>query len=164
MEADLAAMDGRVRAGERRGESQVQANIAATKAQLQQTQDQAQVEATQREADAKIAALKEQGHRAHQEHKVQIDKRAAQVNADYEERKAKLDQARQLRKEARRATHEASHTRNDPTAPVTTGAAESCPRKSHIIPPAAAVLRSPSVHLPRPQALRPRRWEDSDVR
>jgi hypothetical protein len=60
---------------------------------------------------------------------VQIDKRAAQVNADYEERKAKLDQARQLRKEARRATHEASHTRNDPTAPVTMGAAESCPRK-----------------------------------
>lgn len=97
---------------------------------------------------------------------MQIDKRAAQVNADYEERKAKLDQARQLRKEARRTTHEAivSHEKR-PDRARHHGRGRVVSEKSRTSsrqPRRSCGVRR--VPLPRPQALRPRRWEDSDVR
>jgi uncharacterized membrane protein len=99
MEADIAAMEAEYQQASGEAKTRLQASIDAATAQLQQARDRAKarVEATQREAEAKIAALKDQADRARAEQKAKIGKRAEEVRADYEERRAKLDQAVQLR-------------------------------------------------------------------
>ena len=64
----------------------------------------AQAEARQQqlknETDAKVAALRKQMQQASDRRKAQIEKRTAEVKADYAARSAKLAQARELVKEA----------------------------------------------------------------
>ncbi len=55
---------------------------------------------SKKEADAKIKLLNEQATIAHGDMKARLEKRAAEVKADYDARSSKLSQAWKLTKEA----------------------------------------------------------------
>ncbi len=80
----------------------VQKRIDATQKKLEATRAavEARLEQTQRETDAKIETLQGQLQHAGDRRKAHIEKRMAEVKADQAARSAKLEQARQLIKEA----------------------------------------------------------------
>lgn len=80
----------------------IQAHLdeAKKKAQVMQDQAKARMDQAKREADAKITALQGQLKQASDRQKAKIEKRIAEVRADLEARHAKLEEARQLAKEA----------------------------------------------------------------
>ncbi len=80
----------------------VQKEIDAVRKQREQTRAEAEakLEQDKREADAKIQTLRAQMKDANDRQKMAIEKRIAQVNADYQVRSEKLENARQLTREA----------------------------------------------------------------
>jgi uncharacterized membrane protein len=80
----------------------VQAQITAVDKKLEviQAQAKARAEQAKRELDAKVEELQEQRKQANDRQKARIEKRIADAKADYAIRKAKLDQAGKLVKEA----------------------------------------------------------------
>lgn len=80
----------------------VQQRIDATRKKLEATRAaaEARLEQTQHETDAKIETLHGQLQHASDRRKAHIEKRMAEVKADQAARSAKLEQARQLIKEA----------------------------------------------------------------
>jgi uncharacterized membrane protein len=98
LEAEQAELDRA--SGE--AKAKIQARIDANKAKLREVEARAQasVDATQREADAKVKSLREQAAKADAGRKQQIEKRIAEVQADYETRTNKLKKAWELTKGA----------------------------------------------------------------
>jgi uncharacterized membrane protein len=80
----------------------IQKQIDDAKRKLKVTQDQAKARMDQakREADAKISALQEQLKQASGRQRAKIEKRIAEVKADFESRRVKLVEAGELAKEA----------------------------------------------------------------
>jgi hypothetical protein len=62
----------------------------------------ARIESVKREGEAKIESLQEQLKTARDEQKQRLEKRVAELRADYRERADKLDQAWELTKSALR--------------------------------------------------------------
>jgi uncharacterized membrane protein len=87
-------------AAENRAAVQQKIDALRKKQAAQRAEIEARMEQSKREADAKIAALREQQKQASDQRKAQIEKRIAEVQADHDARRAKLQQARQLIKEA----------------------------------------------------------------
>jgi uncharacterized membrane protein len=102
IDAGLASLDAEYDRATAEGKAKLSANIQASRSRLQQTQERAKasIEATQREAQAKLAALREQAAHANAQRVQGLEKRAKEVEAAYEERTAKLEQARALRQQA----------------------------------------------------------------
>lgn len=107
--ADVAAMEAEARQAGGEAEARLRSRIVATRAELQRIRVRAtaSVEAAQREAEAKLTALKEQAAGAHAERKQQLAARQAEVRAEYEERKTRLHQAGELGRQASELTREA---------------------------------------------------------
>ena len=82
--------------------TKLQARIDAARAKLQAMQDgiQARIEASQQETEAKIKSLQVQAAKARGDRKAKLEARSAEVKADYEVRRSKLEQAQKLIKEA----------------------------------------------------------------
>jgi uncharacterized membrane protein len=82
--------------------AEVQKHIDATKQKIQATQAHAKamLDQAKAETDAKLAALEAQMKGANDRQKVKIKKRIADAKARYEARRAKLEQAWELTKEA----------------------------------------------------------------
>jgi uncharacterized membrane protein len=100
--AEIAALRAEYSQARAEDKAKLQAKIDAAQGRLRATQERAsaRVEATRLEGEAKAAALHEQAATARAERKQQLDKRKADIQADYKARSAKLHQARQLAKEA----------------------------------------------------------------
>ena len=83
----------------------LQAKIDAAKRRLQEKQDQlaAQIDSVKTEGEEKVALLKGQMTTANDEAKAQLEKRLAQVHADYRARTEKLTKALQQRQAAHAA-------------------------------------------------------------
>jgi hypothetical protein len=101
-EAELDQLEDELEQASAERKAELQQKIAAVQQKLEATRAQAEARQQQlkREADAKIAALREQTQQASERRKAQIEQRTAEVKADYEARSAKLDQARKLVHEA----------------------------------------------------------------
>jgi uncharacterized membrane protein len=101
-EAELDELEDELAHATAENKAELQKKIAAAKQKLEATRAQAEARQQQlkSEADAKIAALREQAKQASDRRKAQIEKRTAEVKADYEARSAKLEQALKLVKEA----------------------------------------------------------------
>jgi uncharacterized membrane protein len=80
----------------------VQKEIEAVKKKLEamQAQAKAKMEQAKSEMDARIDTMRNQMKQASDRHKAKVEKRIAEVKADYAVRSAKLEQARKLAKEA----------------------------------------------------------------
>src|SRR5581483_11918090 len=102
LDAEIAALETEYERATGEAKAKLRTKIDAARARLQKTRDDARtrLEAAQVEAEAKIAALKAQAASAQTERKQQLDKRAAEVQAEYRERRVKLDRARELAREA----------------------------------------------------------------
>ncbi len=100
--AELAEFQAEYEQASGEAKAKLRARIDAAKAQIQKSQDlsNAYVEAKLGEADAKIAALKEQAAKAREERREQIEKRKTEIEAESKERNAKLSEARDLMREA----------------------------------------------------------------
>ncbi len=108
-EAELAALQAEYQQANAERKAKLQARIDAGNANLRKIQERTTEwhEARQREAEAKMASLKEQEARASAERKQQIAKRQAEIEASNAERKAKLGKARELISHAGELTKEA---------------------------------------------------------
>jgi len=84
------------------GKAALQKQIDAAKLKIKATETQAKamLDQAKAETDAKIAALEAQMKKANTRHKAKIEKRIADAKASYETRRAKLEQAWKLAKEA----------------------------------------------------------------
>src|SRR5581483_4035881 len=102
LDAEIAALETEYERATGEAKAKLRTKIDAARARLQKTRDDARtrLEAAQVEAEAKIAALKAQAASAQTERKQQLDKRAAEVQAEYRERRVELDRARELDREA----------------------------------------------------------------
>ena len=82
--------------------AKIQAKIDAIKAKLQTMQNsiQAKIDSSKQETDAKIKSLQEQAAKARGDRKTKLEARSAEVKANYEVRRSKLEQAQKLIKEA----------------------------------------------------------------
>jgi len=101
-QAELAALEAELKNASAERKARLQAKIEDTRHKLRDTQDEikARIESTKREGDAKIKSLQQQLITASAERKQQLEKRLAEVRADYRERSAKLQQAWELTKSA----------------------------------------------------------------
>jgi hypothetical protein len=82
--------------------AKLQAKIDAANRKLQEKQDQlaAQIQSVKEEGEEKLALLKGQMTTANDEAKAQLEKRVAQIRADYRARAERLSQALERRKAA----------------------------------------------------------------
>jgi uncharacterized membrane protein len=101
---ELAALKAELKKASDDRKARLEARIQDTRHKLQEKQDQlkARIESTKREGDAKIKALQQQLTAAREERKQRLEKRLAEVRADYRERAEKLHQAWELTKSALR--------------------------------------------------------------
>ncbi len=108
-EAEMAALQAEYEQSTGEAKARLRRRIDGTKSDIQkiQARAKARIEATQREADAKIASLKAQAAKAREERRKQIEKRQAEIEAENKERKAKLSKAQELEREALELTKEA---------------------------------------------------------
>jgi uncharacterized membrane protein len=85
---------------ENKASIQAQIDHAKAKAKVMQDQAKARVDQVRREADARITALQGQLKQASERQKAKLQKRIAEAKADLEARRAKLEEAGRLAKEA----------------------------------------------------------------
>jgi len=99
---ELAALKAELKQASAERKARLEARIEDTRRKLRNKQEQlkARIESTKREGDAKIKSLQEQLTTAREERKQRLEKRLAEVRADYRERSAKLHQAWELAKSA----------------------------------------------------------------
>ena len=95
LDAEMAQADAETRAALERQRQRVREHAESVQARVKEN-----LERAKSESDAKIQALQEQMKHANAERKTQIEQRIADVKADYERRRQKLEQARPLVKEA----------------------------------------------------------------
>ncbi len=102
LNAELKQLKEELRQASAENKAAVQQRIDASRKKLEakRAEVEARLEQSKSESDAKIAALQEQRKQASDERKAEIEKRIAEVEADHAARRAKLEQARQLAKEA----------------------------------------------------------------
>jgi uncharacterized membrane protein len=102
LNADLDALDAEFEQVNAEAKKKLQIRINATKAKLQAAQDamQARLEASQQETEGKIQSLQEQAAKAQGERKAKLEKRIAELKADYKRRGEQLKQAGEHIKEA----------------------------------------------------------------
>jgi uncharacterized membrane protein len=101
-EEELAALEAELKKASAERKARLQAKIEDTRHKLRDTQDEitARIESTRREGEAKIKSLQQQLTTASAERKLQLEKRLAEVRADYRARSEKLQQAWELTKSA----------------------------------------------------------------
>jgi uncharacterized membrane protein len=101
---ELAALKAELKKASAERKARLEAKVEETRQKLQETQQQlkARIESVKREGDAKIASLQQQLTTAQDERKQRLEKRLADIRADYRERSAKLHQAWELTKSALR--------------------------------------------------------------
>ena len=99
---ELAALKTELKQASAEQKARLDARIEDTRHTLRDKQDQlkARIESTKREGDAKITSLQEQLTTTREERKQRLEKRLAEVQADYRERSATLHQAWELAKSA----------------------------------------------------------------
>jgi len=102
IDAEMRELDAEMAQADAKTKAALERQVARTRQHAQAVNDRvtANLEQSKRESDAKIHALEDQMKRANEEQKAQIQQRIAEVKADYERRRAKLEQARPLLKEA----------------------------------------------------------------
>jgi hypothetical protein len=102
MEADIAALEAEYAQASGEAKAKLRAKVDAARATLARSRDKARarMEAAQNEAEAKISALKAQAATAQAERKHQLDARVAEIQAEYRERRTKLDGVRERIREA----------------------------------------------------------------
>jgi uncharacterized membrane protein len=101
---EFAALEAELKKASAERKARLEARLEDTRHKLRDKQDQlkARIESTKREGDAKITSLQQQLTTAREERKQRLEKRLAEVRADYRERSDKLDQAWELTKSALR--------------------------------------------------------------
>ena len=99
---ELAALEAELKKASAEQKARLNARIEDTRHKLQDKRDElkARVESTKREGEAKIKSLQQQMTTARDEQKQRLEKRLAEVRADYRERSDKLHQAWELTKSA----------------------------------------------------------------
>jgi uncharacterized membrane protein len=102
LKADVANLKAEQARAGKEARAKLQAKIDAAKTKLKAAQDRAGVaaEATKREMDAKLGALREHVAKAKGDAKAKLEARIAEVQSDYKRRADKLHQAWELTKEA----------------------------------------------------------------
>jgi uncharacterized membrane protein len=101
---ELAALEAELKKASAERKARLEARIEDTRHKLRDKQDQVKacIESMKREGDAKIESLQQQLTTARDEQKQRLEKRLAEVRADYRERSNKLHQAWELTKSALR--------------------------------------------------------------
>jgi uncharacterized membrane protein len=101
---ELDALEAELKKASAEQKARLNARIEDTRHKLQDKRDQlkARIETTKREGEAKIASLQQQLIAARDERKQRLEKRLAEVRADYRVRAEKLHQAWELTKSALR--------------------------------------------------------------
>jgi uncharacterized membrane protein len=102
LNAELDELDAEFAQANAEAKKKLQIRIDATQAKLQATQDamQARLESTQQETEGKIKSLQEQAAKAQGERKGKLEKRIAELKAEYRRRSDQLKQAGEHIKEA----------------------------------------------------------------
>jgi hypothetical protein len=102
LEANLKALQDDLTEGVAERRAAIQKDIELVQKQLKSTQEQAKsrLDQAKAETDAKVRALQDQAKGASERDNVRIQKRIADVKADFETRSKKLSQAWTLTKEA----------------------------------------------------------------
>jgi len=100
--AELAALEAEFKTASAERKARLEAKLEDLRHKLRDTQEQlkARVESTKRQGDAKVKSLQQQLTSAREERKQRLEKRVADVRADYRERTDKLHQAWELTKSA----------------------------------------------------------------
>jgi uncharacterized membrane protein len=100
--AELNALQAELAQASAEHRAALQARVDQTRKDLEALQVRVETKQaeTQEEMTSKISALREQARTANKARKAQIEKRSAEIKADFEARRAKLDQANRLIKEA----------------------------------------------------------------
>jgi uncharacterized membrane protein len=100
--AELAALEAELKTASAARKARLEARIQDVRHKLQDKQDQlkARIQATKQVGEAKIKSLQQQLATARDEQKQRLEKRLADVRADYRERSGKLQQAWELTKSA----------------------------------------------------------------
>ena len=100
--AELAALMAEQAKASADSKAKLQTKIETARRKLQDKQDQVEgrVEAVKGEGDAKIASLKEQAAKAKGETKAHLERRLAEIQADYQTRASKLRQSWESMKSA----------------------------------------------------------------
>jgi uncharacterized membrane protein len=101
---ELIALEAEHQKASAERKAKIQARIEATRQKLRAKQDQvkARIETVKREGDAKVEALQQQLKTARDERKQHLEKRLAEIRAEYRVRSEKLHQAWELTKSALR--------------------------------------------------------------
>ena len=101
---ELIALEAERQKASAERKAKIEARIEATRQKLRAKQDQlkARIETVKRDGDAKVEALQQQLKTARDERKQHLEKRLAEIRADYRERSEKLHQAWELTKSALR--------------------------------------------------------------
>jgi uncharacterized membrane protein len=101
---ELIALEAEHQKASAERKAKIQARIEATRQKLRAKQDQlkTRIETVKREGDAKIESLQQQLKTARDERKQHLEKRLAEIRADYRVRSEKLHQAWELTKSALR--------------------------------------------------------------
>ncbi len=102
LDAELKALEDELAHASAENRAALQARIDKTRQNLEALESRvdAKLAELEKETNAKVNALREQAKTASQARKAQNEKRAAEIKADYEVRRAKLQQANTLIKEA----------------------------------------------------------------
>ena len=102
LNVELAELEAEYDQASGEAKARLQAKIDATKAKLQAMLDgiQANIEASKQKTEAKTKSLQEQAAKVHGERKARLEKRSTEIKTEYEARRAKLEQAQKLIKEA----------------------------------------------------------------
>lgn len=101
---ELAALEAELKKASAERKARLEARIEDTRRKLRDRQDQltARIESTRREGEAKIKSLQQQLTTARDEQKQRLERRPAEVRADYRQRAENLQQAWELTKSAMR--------------------------------------------------------------